>query len=95
MRCGNCTKALASGARRCFVSMWPRAVGFQDVVGLGLLAEDWAAVEPGCAARALSAKGVDLSTLIPIRTPDQSARIASATRSAPRPSQSAAEIDAQ
>ena len=39
--------------------------GFQDVVGLGLLAEDWAAVEPGCAAR-LIAKGVDLSTLIPI-----------------------------
>jgi UDP-4-amino-4,6-dideoxy-N-acetyl-beta-L-altrosamine N-acetyltransferase len=35
---------------------------FQDVVGLGLLAEDWAIAEPGCAARLL-AKGADLSAL--------------------------------
>ncbi len=35
---------------------------FQDVVGLGLLAEDWAAAESGYAAR-LAAKGFDLSAL--------------------------------
>jgi len=35
---------------------------FQDVVGLGLLAEDWAMAGPACAKRLL-AKGIDPSTL--------------------------------
>ena len=36
---------------------------FQDVVGLGLLAKDWAAARPGCAER-LAAKGYDPTALI-------------------------------
>jgi UDP-4-amino-4,6-dideoxy-N-acetyl-beta-L-altrosamine N-acetyltransferase len=36
---------------------------FQDVMGLGLLASDWAAARAGCAAR-LAAKGVDVSALV-------------------------------
>jgi UDP-4-amino-4,6-dideoxy-N-acetyl-beta-L-altrosamine N-acetyltransferase len=36
---------------------------FQDVVGLGMLAKDWAVARPGCEAR-LAARGYDVADLV-------------------------------